>query len=133
MVFAVHPGMSDGLFTDSNYQMARKMMDYNVLRHQALAGNLANVETGGYKRMDVSPNFQSELNKALQSGNASAIESLQPKLTVDNSTLPTRADGNNVEMDSELMEMNRNSVEYEYLVQYMNYEYRMVRSSIGSQ
>jgi hypothetical protein len=47
--------MIDALFTDSDYVAAKKMLDVTVLRHQAIASNLANVETPNYKRLDVSP------------------------------------------------------------------------------
>jgi flagellar basal-body rod protein FlgB len=124
--------MSDGMFTDTNYLMARKLLDYTAARQQALASNLANIEVPGYKRVDVSSDFQDQLSKAVENNSTSDIEKLQPKIVTDNRSVSSRADGNNVEMDKEMMEMNRNSLEYEYAVKYMNYDYQMIRSSIAS-
>jgi flagellar basal-body rod protein FlgB len=125
--------MSDGMFTDSNYLLARKMMDYTAVRHEALASNLANVDVPGYKRLDVSSDFQTQLNKAVSSNSTNAIDSVTPRIVKDDTAVSLRADGNNVEMDKEMMEMNRNSVEYEYAVRYLNHNYQMLRTAISSQ
>lgn len=125
--------MSDGMFTDSNYLLARKMLDYAAARHEALASNLANVEVPGYKRLDVSSDFQDQLKKAVESNSANSIAALDPKIVRDETASSTRSDGNNVEMDKEMMELNRNSVEYEYSVHYLNYNYQMIRTAITSQ
>ena len=37
--------MIDALFSQSNYLAAKKMLDASVLRHEAIASNLANLET----------------------------------------------------------------------------------------
>ena len=40
--------MIDGLFAGANYTGLKQMMDATVLRHEAIASNLANVETPHY-------------------------------------------------------------------------------------
>jgi flagellar basal-body rod protein FlgB len=45
--------MISALFSQPNYVGAKKMLDATVLRHEAIASNLANIETPNYKRMDV--------------------------------------------------------------------------------
>ena len=40
--------MIQTLFNQSNYVVTKKLLDATVLRHQAIAGNLANVETPNY-------------------------------------------------------------------------------------
>ncbi|HNX05096.1 MAG TPA: flagellar basal body rod protein FlgB [Opitutales bacterium] len=121
------------MFTGTNYLLARKMLDYTTLRQEALASNLANVEVAGYRRIDVSPDFQTELNKAVGSGKAEDISNLQPKLAADLTTRSTRGDGNNVEMDRELMAMNSNATDQEYVIRYLNYNFQLTRTAITSQ
>jgi flagellar basal-body rod protein FlgB len=103
--------MIDALFTDSDYVAAKKMLDVTLLRHEAIASNLANVETPNYKRLDVSPSFEAELRQAVASQDATGIASLQPSLTVDTSAISGRADGNTVQLETEMLKLNQNTVE----------------------
>lgn len=60
--------MIDQILERENYVLAKKLLDVSHARHQALAGNLANAETPGYKRSDTKADFAQELQK-LASGN----------------------------------------------------------------
>jgi len=103
--------MISALFTDSDYVAAKKMLDVSLLRHEAIASNLANIETPGYKRLDVSSSFESQLKQAVAGQNSEDIASLQPELAVDNTAVSGRADGNTVQMETEILKMNQNTVE----------------------
>jgi flagellar basal-body rod protein FlgB len=103
--------MIDALFTDSDYVAAKKMLDVSLLRHQAIASNLANVETPNYKRLDVSPTFETQLRQAVAGQNPAEIANLQPSLAVDTSAISGRADGNTVQLETEMLKLNQNTVE----------------------
>ncbi len=102
--------MIEALFNQPNYLAAKKMLDAVTLRQEAIANNIANLETPGYKRVDLSPAFETELQSAIASKNPTDINSLNPTLTVDSTAVPSSRDGNTVHLQSELMEMNENSV-----------------------
>jgi flagellar basal-body rod protein FlgB len=102
--------MIEALFNQPNYLAAKKSLDVIVLRQEAIANNIANLETPGYKRVDVSPAFETELERACASGNASEINSLKPTLAVDTTAVASSRDGNTVHLQNELMQMNENSV-----------------------
>ena len=104
--------MVEGLFSGTNYLAAKRLLDATALRQEAIAGNLANVETPGYRRMDVSPSFEAELKQAIGSGDVSAMKTAQPKLAVDATARSSRQDGNTVILESELLKLNQNSVEH---------------------
>jgi flagellar basal-body rod protein FlgB len=104
--------MIDGLFSDSNYLAAKRMMDVTVMRHEAIASNLANVETPNYKRIDVSPTFESQLRQAVASRDPEQIAGIQPQLSVDTQAVSGRNDGNTVQLETELMKLNQNMVEH---------------------
>jgi flagellar basal-body rod protein FlgB len=104
--------MIDALFGDSNYVAAKKMLDVNVLRHEAIASNIANVETPNYKRLDVSPSFESQLSQAVASRDAAQIAGLQPELAVDTQAISGRSDGNTVQLETEMLKLNQNMVEH---------------------
>src|SRR5438445_13386007 len=100
--------MITGLFSQPNYLAAKKLLDATVLRHEAIASNLANLETPNYKRLDVAPSFQTELRMALNGQNPNQFETVQPRLETDPSAVPNTRDGNTVQLETELLELNKN-------------------------
>ena len=104
--------MIESIFQLHNYQVAKKMMDVTHLRQKALAANLANVETPGYKRVDVAPNFRTELQRAVSDGDNALLQGLEAKLTIDKTAIARNRDGNTVQIESEMMKLSENAVEH---------------------
>ena len=102
--------MIDALFNQPNYLAAKKTLDVVALRQEAIAGNIANLETPGYQRMDIAPTFQAELDRACASRNPAQLASLQPTLAPDPTALPNSRDGNTVSLERELMLMSQNTL-----------------------
>ena len=102
--------MIEALFSQPNYLTAKKTLDAVALRQEAIANNLANLETPGYKRVDLAPSFEQELQRASSSGDSSQIASLTPTLAPDTTAKSSSKDGNNVHLEQELMKMNQNSM-----------------------
>lgn len=123
--------MVDPLFQSDNYQLARKLLDTSVLRQQAIASNIANAETPGYRRMDIASDFSNELRARVASGaRGDAIASLSPRLAEDQHARSVRPDGNSVELENELVEMNKNTVEYEYLTDVVSRNIKQLKLAI---
>jgi flagellar basal-body rod protein FlgB len=103
--------MIQALFNQTNYVVTKKLLDATVLRHQAIAGNLANVETPNYQRIDVAPSFQTELVAAVKANDASQVSSVQaPTLSIDPTAVASNRDGNSVNLEQEMLAMNENSL-----------------------
>lgn len=105
--------MIDGLFNQTNYVATKKMLDLTALRHEAIASNLAHVETPRYKRLDVSANFATELQQAVSARDSQAISAMAPQLIVDPTAQPLRKDGNTVQLETELLKLNQNVIEHQ--------------------
>ena len=103
--------MIEALFNQPGYLAAKKSLDAVTLRQTAIANNIANLETPGYKRMDLAPTFQSQLEHACADGDSQQLASLQPTLAVDTSSIPSGLDGNSVHLEHELMLLNQNGVD----------------------
>jgi flagellar basal-body rod protein FlgB len=103
--------MIDALFNQPAYLATKKMLDVTVLRQEAIASNLSNLETPNYKRLDVSPSFESQLSQAVGSQDVNKISTLQPSLATDLSAITGRSDGNTVSLESEMLKLNQNTVE----------------------
>jgi flagellar basal-body rod protein FlgB len=124
--------MIDPIFQSDNYQLARKLMDASVLRHDAIATNVANAETPGFRRLDVAPDFAQQLKARLASGDlATAGASLRPQLAEDPTARSIRPDGNTVEIERELLAMNRNAVEFEYLSEVVSSNLKQLKLAIS--
>jgi flagellar basal-body rod protein FlgB len=115
------------IFNQGTYAASKQLLDASVLRHEALASNLANIETPGYKRVDLPKDFEKEFASRLRAGGSSPA----PSLTVDNEAPAQRTDGNNVSLDHELLAMNRNAAEYEALTEFVSGSLKQLRVAIS--
>ena len=97
------------------------------LRQQAIASNIANVNTPGYQREDV--DFQSALQSAWDQG-TSAVSGVTPKIAVDQSSV-MRADGSSVDIDTEAAAESKNGLQYEAVSTVMKTRVSILRSAIG--
>jgi flagellar basal-body rod protein FlgB len=102
--------MIEALFNQPNYLAAKKTLDAVEMRQTAISSNIANLETPGYKRVDLAPNFEQQLEKACGSGDLRQLAKLQPSLAVDSTAIPVSKDGNTVNLEKELMNMNQNAM-----------------------
>lgn len=125
-------GMIDPVFQSENYQLARQLLDASALRQEAIASNIANLETPGYRRLDVSTDFAEQLKARSQAGELArgGAAHLQPTLVQDPFARSIRPDGNSVEIEKELLAMNRNAVEYEFLTQVVSGNIKQLKMAI---
>ena len=123
--------MIDPIFQHDNYQLARKLLDVSVLRQEAIATNVANAETAGFRRLDIAPDFAVQLKARLAAGDfATTADSLHPQLAEDQTARSVRPDGNTVEIERELLAMNRNAVEYDYLSEVVSGNLKQLKLAI---
>lgn len=107
-----------------------KAADASWIRNEAIANNIANVDTPGYKRQDVS--FEEELRKALGSNRYVFMDDkvanvktsdLQPRPYTDYANYSYRLDGNNVDIENENVMLAENQLKYQGLLTSINAEF----------
>ncbi len=123
--------MIDPVSQSDNYLLARKLLDASVVRQEAIASNIANADTPGYHRLDLAPDFATQLRTRLEAGKLAESASLKPTVVEDLSARSVRPDGNSVEMETELLAMNRNGVEYDYLVEVVSRNIKQLKMAIS--
>lgn len=96
-------------------------------RQRAIASNVANIETPNYRATRV--NFEDSLRAALANGGDPASASV----STERSAAPTRLNGNNVNMDVELVEQTETLLRTQLVVQALNHKYSMLRTAIVGQ
>jgi flagellar basal-body rod protein FlgB len=120
------PSLPVTLFDNTQLGLERAISG-SSMRQEVLANNLANAETPGFKRSDV--DFHTALAQAMQTGDATSIESTSFSAQQENQTL--RADGNGVDIDVESANMAKNGLEYEALVSVAKARIGILRSAMG--
>lgn len=124
--------MISPIFQTDNYQLARKLMDAAVLRHEAIAANIANADTPGFRRLDVAPDFSVQLKAQMAAGKFNpAAAALQPQLAEDVTARSVRPDGNSIEIERELLALNRNIVEHDFLTEIVSNNLKQLRLAIS--
>jgi flagellar basal-body rod protein FlgB len=125
--------MTDPIFNSSSMQLAQKFLDAAALRQNAIASNLANLETPGYRRVDVSTTFESQLKASLESGtlDPAAASAITPSIEQDQLARSIRPDGNNVDVDKELLAMDKNTTNYNFLSDVVTHNIKQLKLAIS--
>ncbi len=121
---------ADMAVTPSQFDLLSKMVDVTVLRHKLLSQNVANVNTPGYRKLDVS--FDDALAKHMERHGDDGIAALQPTIVEDDSS-PARLDGNNVDIDREMMRLNKNTLLNNTFLQIITTKTAILRRAISGQ
>ena len=99
-------------------------------RQDALAANIANASTPGYKRVDV--DFHSALAAALGSDDAKdAVASTSFTTATDPTVGNTQADGNSIDIDNESAKLSANAIEQETAVSVAKTRIAILRAAMG--
>ncbi len=118
---------------DASSNLLEKMMNVSATKHKVIANNIANINTPGYKRMEVS--FEDQLSRAIQDAPVGKLVNLQPKIVVSKDKEGSgsiRNDGNNVNIDSEITSLVRNTLSYNIYTQLLGKKMDMVKSAIDN-
>lgn len=97
------------------------------LRQKAISNNIANLETPGYRRIDVK--FEELLAKCLKSGDPSKVipQIYRPEQT------PVKPNGNDVNYETEVGQMIKNSIRHKALIRLLNRKFKQLELAMGHQ
>ncbi len=109
-------------------------------RQQVVASNLANIDTPGYKSRDISFHatmqellsedsigLKTSLSRHIQAGNPVSLQSAAFEVP----GLGLRADGNNVDLDSEMLKLSETAFGYSLITQVVRGKFRTLALSIN--
>jgi flagellar basal-body rod protein FlgB len=111
-------------------------LDTKVLQSKLIASNVANVDTPGYKSKDLkfANVLQDEMgNLHMKTTHPLHMEGITGDVKnneIIEGPTPGRPDGNNVNIDDELLKLNRNNIQYTVAVQLLAKYLGMVKDTI---
>lgn len=114
-----------------------KAADASWIRNEIISNNIANVSTPGYKRQDIS--FEDTLRRQLKSTRYTSLDKdisevslnkLEAKIYTDSPGYSYRIDGNNVDIDTENVELVSNQIKYNGLKDSISQEFSRLKTVI---
>jgi len=127
--------VSTGAFNYIN--VLEKACDAGWMRNSVISNNIANVDTPGYKRKDV--DFEVYLNCAVSGGSSLDdeiagidLETITGTTYTDYATVDYRLDGNNVDIDTENVELAKNQMKYYTMLDSISQEFTRLKSVMKS-
>ena len=114
-----------------------KALDASWQKNQAISNNIANVNTPDYKRETVE--FEEVLKRAIgmsmpvsrtHEKHMPLTSDISPSIVKDQNT-SFRRDGNNVNIDTEMVELAENQIKYETITKQLNSTMKRLRMAIG--
>ena len=115
---------------DNTTKLLTKATHLTNFRHNVIASNIANVDTPGYKAMDL--NFEHLLKRALADiSNEGGENDTQPVPVLDTTQQP-RLDGNTVNVDQQLVKLAENTIMHITFVQLLDMRFKMLQTAIYS-
>ncbi|NLF34791.1 MAG: flagellar basal body rod protein FlgB [Clostridiales bacterium] len=133
--------MWNDLFSPVN--LIEQGINASWLKNEVIGNNIANVDTPGFKKSRVE--FERVLAAALDGGSgpvqlkisderhmagrAGTSGQVEPRIVTEQST-SARLDGNNVDIETEMAELAKNSIAYYALVSKLNAEFRKLDDAI---
>lgn len=112
---------------NKNFTLLAKMMSLLKASHLVSSQNVANVNTPNYRRREFK--FDKALRQAMERGEASDYRNIRGWVSRPNNT-PIRNNGNNVDIDMEMLSLKENARLYEVYTQIYNKKSSMIKSAI---
>jgi flagellar basal-body rod protein FlgB len=144
--------MLSSIFQSSSLPVLEQVVNFTEARHGVLAGNVANLDTPGYKTRDLSPAlFQEKLKEAINTRkepvtpydsrafgltSADAAQQREAKQTAafgkvkDSMKSILRHDGDDVSMEQQVNEIVKNQEQHNMAINIMSAQFRLLRTAI---
>lgn len=112
---------------DTTHHALERALQGTALRQATLAENLANANTPGYRRRDVS--FEDSLHTAIAGGKKALHDVAMAPF--EDPSAPLRADGSNVDVDKEGAELAKTGLTHEALVSMATARTHILKIAMG--
>ena len=112
---------------DQHLDLLSRLVSATDQRQQVISHNIANVNTPNFKRLEL--DFEAELAKEIKRGVGAGGSAATP-VVKQTPGLTTRADGNNVDIDQEIGQLNKNALLQQVYLQLLGTEMSQMRRAM---
>ncbi len=99
-----------------------------TLRQKAIANNIANLETPGYRRIDVK--FEELLAKCLRSSGEFDLREVEAQIYRPKQT-PVKSNGNDVNLEAEIGQMIKNTLRHKAYIRLLSKKYNQIELAMS--
>ncbi|MDA7979129.1 MAG: flagellar basal body rod protein FlgB [Pirellulales bacterium] len=138
-----------GMFQNSTTPILEQVVNFGQMRHNVLAGNIANISTPGYEFRDLPPEaFQAMLKKAVEAESASTSHPATAasgfekphsgkeaknhfgglKSQIDDSLV---VNSENRSLEYQVAEITKNQMQHNMALTILNNQFRLIQSAIS--
>jgi flagellar basal-body rod protein FlgB len=115
------------MISTERMELMSRLLDIAALRQDVTAQNVANVNTPGFRSLDVS--FEEALKERLSADPHAPVADVQPEV-IPGAGGVARDDGNNVDVDLEMARLQKNAIYFKVYSQILANELAQQRSAI---
>jgi flagellar basal-body rod protein FlgB len=134
--------MLANIFQKTTIPVLEEVVAFAQARHEVLAGNIANLDTPGYKTADLSPEvFQDRLREAIQERDAakppqlSDVQDTGPgdpiRRVRDSMKSILRHDEVDVSLEQQVMQITDNQFKHNMAIALMNSQFRLLEAAVS--
>ena len=138
--------MIQSMFDSSTLPALEQVVSFSQARHNVLAGNIANLDTPGYRTRDISPDeFRTRLKEAIEQsrqpmadspGQTSSLSMEEPaknpfRAVKESLNSILRHDDGNVSMEQQIAELSKNQMQHNLAVNLLASQFRLLQVAIS--
>jgi flagellar basal-body rod protein FlgB len=145
--------MMPSLFDSSALPVLEQVVNFSQARHNVLAGNIANLDTPGYRTRDISPEqFRSQLKEAIEqsrrptagdpnviiegSNSVNSVFDPEPaknpfRVVKESLNSILRHDDANVSMEQQIAELSKNQMQHNLAVNILASQFRLLQAAVS--
>ncbi len=124
--------MSNAIIFDKTLQMIEDRLSLNSINQKLISSNLANINTPGYSAKGVS--FENVLRQSLEEHVLQMVRTngshLAPDDPLQAMETPEIVERGPVDLDTEMVNLTKNSIEYQHMVGMLNKKFTMLKTAI---
>jgi len=124
--------MSDRIVFDRTLQMIEDRLSLSSTNQKLISSNLANINTPGYRAKELS--FENTLRQSLEEQVLQMVRSnsnhMAPDEPLQAMRSPEVVETGPVDLDTQMVALSKNSIEYQHMVGILNKKFTMLKSAI---